>query len=82
MQRRYHHGMTTEYPAIGSKWKELDSRATRTVQVVRYDTQKRRVRIACLETDTLTWAKVERFNGKSKGYGLVAPAKPGKRQRP
>jgi hypothetical protein len=26
------------------------------------------VRINCLETQRLTWAKPERFNGKSGGY--------------
>ena len=64
----YHRDMTTQYPAIGSKWKERDVRVVRTVQIIRYDVAKRRVRIACLETDRLTWAKLERFNGKSGGY--------------
>jgi hypothetical protein len=64
----YHRDMTTQYPAIGSKWKERDVRVARTVQIIRYDVAKRRVRIACLETDRLTWAKLERFNGKSGGY--------------
>ena len=52
-------------PAIGSKWKAPGSR---TVEVIRYDAGKRRVRIHFPDTDTLTWAKAERFNGKSKGY--------------
>jgi hypothetical protein len=66
--------MTIHYPPIGSKWKERDPRVARTVQVVRYDLGKRRVRIVCLETDRLTWAKLERFNGKSGGYApLAAP---------
>ena len=56
------------YPPVGSKWKEADMRVARTVQVVRYDVEQRRVRIACLETQRLTWAKPERFNGKSGGY--------------
>jgi hypothetical protein len=64
----YHRDMTTQYPAIGSKWKERDVRVARTVQIIRYDVAKRRVRIACLETERLTWAKLERFNGKSGGY--------------
>jgi len=34
---------------------------------VRLDTGKRRVRIHCIETDVLSWAKPERF-GKSGGY--------------
>jgi hypothetical protein len=60
--------MNTPYPPIGSRWKERDLRVERTIRVVRYDLENRRVRITCLETDKLTWAKVERFNGKSGGY--------------
>ena len=63
--------MKLEYPAIGSKWKDLDSRVQRTVEVIRYDHAKPRVRIACIETQRLTWAKPERFNGKSGGYAKV-----------
>ena len=66
--------MDTQFPPIGSKWKERDLRVERTIQVVRYDLEKRRVRIACLETDKLTWAKLERFNGKSGGYAPLATA--------
>jgi hypothetical protein len=64
-----------ELPLIGSQWKDRDSRAKRTIKVVRYDTEKRRVRIYCLETDTLSWAKPERFNGKSGGYAKLAALK-------
>jgi ribosomal protein L17 len=60
--------MRAQLPPLGSKWKEVDERVNRTVEVIRYDTEKRRVRIACLETQKLTWAKPERFNGKSGGY--------------
>jgi hypothetical protein len=31
------------------------------------------VRIYCLETKQLSWAKPERFNGKSGGYVQLAP---------
>lgn len=62
---------TMEYPPIGSTWLERDLRAKRTVKVVRYDCDKRRVRIHCIETDTLSWAKAERFNGKSGGYIMI-----------
>jgi hypothetical protein len=65
--------MTLQYPPIGSRWKEIDLRVARTVQIVRYDLAKRRVRIVCLETERLTWAKPERFNGKSGGYAPLAP---------
>lgn len=57
-----------KYPAVGSTWKDRDRRTTRTIRVVRHDVVNRRVRIYCLETEQLTWAKPERFNGKSGGY--------------
>ena len=61
--------MKLEYPRIGSKWsRDRDVRVTRTVEVIRYDLAKRRVRIHCIETESLSWAKPERFNGKSGGY--------------
>ena len=63
--------MNLNYPPIGSKWKERDPRARRTIQVIRYDPTRRRVRIHCMETQTLSWAKPERFNGKSGGYAMI-----------
>ena len=63
------------FPPIGSRWKDLDRRVKRTIQVVRLDPGKRRVRIHCIETDVLSWAKPERFNGKSGGYQPLAGAK-------
>ena len=56
------------FPPIGSKWQDRDRRAKRTVEVIRLDPDNRRVRIHCIETDVLSWAKPERFNGKSGGY--------------
>ena len=64
--------MKIKYPAIGSKWKEVDLRANRTVEVVRYDLALRRVRIVSVKTGRLTWAKPERFNGKSGGYAKIS----------
>jgi hypothetical protein len=64
--------MKPQYPAFSSKWKELDSRVERTVEVVRYDHAKPRIRIVCLETQRLSWAKPERFNGKPGGYAKLA----------
>ena len=63
-------------PPIGSEWKDRDLRVDRTVRVVRYDLEKRRIRIHCLETDTLSWAKPERFNNKSGGYARLDSARP------
>lgn len=59
------------YPPIGSKWKERDLRVSRTIEVVRYDVANGRVRINCIETQRLSWAKPERFNGKSGGYARI-----------
>jgi hypothetical protein len=59
-------------PTVGSRWKDLDRRVKRTIQVVRLDPSKRRVRIHCIETDVLSWAKPERF-GKSGGYIQLQP---------
>jgi hypothetical protein len=61
-----------QYPPVGSQWTERDLRVARTVQIVRYDVAKRRVRIVCLETDRLSWAKLQRFNGKSGGYAPLS----------
>ncbi len=66
--------MKNHYPPIGSHWKDLDSRVDRTVQVVRYDVAKGLVRINCPETQRLSWAKLERFNGKSGGYAPLSPS--------
>lgn len=74
--------MAPQFPPIGSQWKERDERVSRTVKVVRYDVPKRRVRIVCLETDRLTWAKVERFDGKSGGYAQVGKAAKAQKRSP
>ena len=64
------------FPAVGSRWQDRDRRAKRTVEVVRIDSTNGRVRIHCIETDVLSWAKPERFNGKSGGYQpLMIPIK-------
>jgi hypothetical protein len=57
-----------KFPPVGSKWRELDSRVKRTVEIIRYDRAKGLIRINCIETQRLSWAKPERFNGKSGGY--------------
>ncbi len=66
-----------QYPQVGSRWQDRDRRAKRTVQVIRIDESNRRVRIHCIETDVLSWAKPERFNGKSGGYQPLTGAKRG-----
>ena len=62
------------FPPVGSTWKDLDRRVKRTIQVVRLDADKKRVRIHCIETDVLSWAKPERF-GKSGGYIRITQSK-------
>lgn len=64
-----------QFPPVGSKWQDRDRRAKRTVEVIRLDPDNRRVRIHCIETDVLSWAKPERFNGKSGGYQPLIPIK-------
>ena len=59
---------TAKFPPVGSKWKEIDVRVARTVEVIRYDLAKGLVRINCIETQRLTWSKPERFTGKRGGY--------------
>lgn len=66
---------TSPFPAVGSRWHDRDRRAKRTVEVIRLDVAKKRVRIHCIETDVLSWAKPERFNGKSGGYQPLVVAK-------
>ncbi|HYD58514.1 MAG TPA: hypothetical protein VEB41_16530 [Burkholderiales bacterium] len=63
--------MPAKLPPVGSKWVERDQRVIRTIEVIRYDPAKRRVRIHCIETETLSWAKPERFNGKPGGYAKL-----------
>lgn len=63
------------FPPVGSRWQDLDRRGKRTLQVIRLDPEKHRVRIHCIETDVLSWAKPERFNGKSGGYVLLGFSK-------
>lgn len=55
-------------PPVGSKWKDRDSRRKRTIEVIRHDLDKKRIRIHCIETDVLTWAKPSRFSGKDQSY--------------
>ena len=66
------------FPEVGSKSRDADRRAKRTVQVVRLDLDSKRVRIHCIETDILSWAKPERFNGTSRGY--IRLTDPGKKR--
>jgi hypothetical protein len=67
----YYPRMKLEYPDIGSKWIDLHSNVERIVEVIRYDPARPRIRIACLQTQRLSWAKPERFNGKSGGYAKI-----------
>ena len=56
------------FPPVGSKWKDRDSRRKRTIEVIRHDMENKRIRIHCIETDVLTWAKPSRFTGKDQSY--------------
>jgi hypothetical protein len=58
-------------PYFEQSWLDRNPRESRTVKVIRYDAERQRVRIHCMETDVLSWAKPERFNGKSRGYARI-----------
>ena len=64
---------TDNYPAVGSHWKEVDPRINRVVEVVAHDTARRKVGITRMHSIQVTWAKVERFNGKRGGYRPATP---------
>ena len=65
-----HTEKTKLLPPVGSKWQD-HGRTKRTLEVIRYNRENGLVRIHCLETDTLTWAKAERFTGKKKAYSKL-----------
>jgi hypothetical protein len=54
---------------IGQRWIERDNRNPREVEIAGFDEAKGKVQIKG-ETGKLTWAKLERFSGKSGGYRL------------
>ena len=57
------------WPPIGSVWKENDKRSLQLPRkVLAHDRAKGKVQLDGYPT---TWAKVERFNGKSSGYSRV-----------
>ncbi len=47
----------------GQKWREVENRFERVVEVTGWDFDKQKVQL-----NARTWAKVSRFNGKSGGY--------------
>lgn len=52
----------------GQKWKELDNRFQRVVEVTGWDEQREKVQL-----NGRTWAALKRFNGKSQGYEPLSP---------
>ena len=52
----------------------MDARVKRTIQVIRYDTEKGRIRSNCNETHPLSWANPARGTGKTGGYPPLKPA--------
>ena len=53
----------------GEKWREVDNRFTRIVQVIAWDLRFKKIGIFC--EGRLTWAKASRFNGKNRGYKRI-----------
>lgn len=69
--------MAEALPPIGSRWQECDKRFTRTVEVVHgYDAIEDKIRIKNVDTGRITWARAERFNGKSSGYKRLEQREP------
>lgn len=52
---------------LGQRWREADRRYTRVVTVIAIDEANKRVQIQWV---VKTWARLDRFNGKSNGYKL------------
>jgi hypothetical protein len=63
-------------PPVGSRWQECDKRFEgRTVEVVfGYDVVEQKIRIKNLATGRITWARINRFNGKAGGYVALLEA--------
>lgn len=59
-----------EHIKIGQRWKEVDPRMNRVVEVVGFDRDSGKILI--LYAGKTTKAKPERFNGKRGGYALVS----------
>lgn len=57
---------------VGQVYEEVDSRFKRTVMVMRCDPNATKVMIVCAESGRHTWADKKRFNGKNRGYRLIA----------
>lgn len=63
---------------VGQVYEEVDSRFKRTVMVVRCNPNGTKVMIVCAESGRHTWADKKRFNGKNRGYRLIADNMPSK----
>jgi len=52
----------------GQKWREVDKRFHRVVEVTGWDADREKVQL-----NGRTWAALKRFNGKSSGYEPLSP---------
>ena len=52
----------------GQKWREVDKRFHRVVEVTGWDADMEKVQL-----NGRTWAALKRFNGKSSGYEPLSP---------
>ena len=68
------------YLNTGQHWQEWDNRFTRVVKVLEVENSRVKIRTLVnihntsgrlLPTGRITWANIERFNGKSGGYYLL-----------
>ncbi len=56
---------------IGQKWREVDPRFSRIVDVIAIDEENQKVQIQWVRK---SWASAKRFNNKRGGYELVSKA--------
>jgi hypothetical protein len=56
---------------VGEIWIEKDPRYCRKVEVIDYSFATGKAKIKSLETGKITWARLDRFNGKRGGYERV-----------
>jgi hypothetical protein len=66
---------TAPVVAIGQRWKEVDPRTERVVEILELTDDGKRARIRTVGSGGWgSWAKLARFNGKRGGYALVQEA--------
>jgi len=60
---------------VGQKWREVDPRFTRIVEVIALDEASQKVQIQWVRK---SWASIRRFNGKLGGYAPAGATREGR----